>query len=87
MFAMKEGHNQMIRIILMAGIILGFMGAFLAQAQDKTISRSKKKEIPKITFKNLSPPYEDHAYFQGSEKYVFQYNATSFNLIEGSGSF
>ena len=71
----------MIRIILAAGIILGFTGAFLAQGQDPPVANPGKKEIPKITFKNLSPPYEDYAYFQDIEKYVFQYNETSFSLI------
>ena len=71
----------MIKIILIAGIILGSIGAFLAQSEAQHISQPGKKEIPKITFKNLSPPYMGYDYFQGSKKYVFQFNATSFNLI------
>jgi len=71
----------MVKIIFITGIILGFTGAFPVQGQDQPISPPGKKEIPKITFKNLSPPYEDYAYFQGIEKYVFRYSETSFNLI------
>jgi len=71
----------MLKIIFTAGIILVSMGVFSAQGRDKQISQPGRKEIPKITFKNLSPPYEDHVYFQGSQKYAFQFMATSFNLI------
>jgi len=71
----------LIRFILFAGIILASIGAFLAQNEAQQVSQSEKKEIPKITFKNLSPPYKDYAYFQGRKKYIFQFNATSFNII------
>jgi hypothetical protein len=40
-----------------------------------------KKEIPEITFKNLSPPYKDYAYFQNHEFFPFQYRSSSFGLI------
>lgn len=40
-----------------------------------------KKELPVITLKNLSPPYLEYDYFKGSHSYPFQYEATSFNLI------
>ena len=56
----------MIKIILTAGIILSFVGAFSAQGQEQSELHPGKKETPKITFKNLSPPYEDYAYFQDS---------------------
>ena len=78
---LKKGQNRLIRIILFAGIILGFIGFPLGQNQPQATSLSGKKEIPRITFKNLSPPYKDHDYFQGGQKYGFRFNATSFNLI------
>jgi triacylglycerol lipase len=53
----------------------------LIQSEAQPVSQSGKKEIPKITLKNLSPPYLDYDYFRHSKKYVFQFNATSFNLI------
>lgn len=77
----KKGQNRLIRIILFAGIILGFIGFPLGQNQPQAASLSGKKEIPRITFKNLSPPYKDHDYFQGGQKYGFRFNATSFSLI------
>jgi triacylglycerol lipase len=40
-----------------------------------------KKEIPPITFKNLSPPYKEYAYFQHHALFPFQHQASSFSLI------
>jgi len=40
-----------------------------------------KKEIPAITFKNLSPPYMDYEYFQNHEFFPFQYKASVFSLV------
>jgi hypothetical protein len=77
---LKKDHNQLIRVIFFIGIMLGTICALLAQSEAQPTSQDGKKEIPKITFKNLSPPYEDYDYFQDSKKYVFQFNATSFNF-------
>jgi len=71
----------LIKIFLIAGIILGSHSAFLAHSEDQRLSRPGKKKILKITLKNLFPPYRDYDYFQNSNKYGFQFNATSFNLI------
>jgi len=59
---------------------MGCIGAPLPQSQPQPASHPGKKEIPEITFKNLSPPYEDYDYFQGRKKYGFRFNATSFNI-------
>jgi triacylglycerol lipase len=40
-----------------------------------------KKEIPEITFKNLSPPYKDYDYFQNHAFFPFQHRASSFSLV------
>ena len=78
---LEKGHNQMIRVIVFTGALLGTACALAAQSRYQPVSQDEKKEIPKITFKNLSPPYKEYQYFQGSQKYVYQFNATSFNLI------
>ena len=71
----------MIRIILVAGIILVYTFVCLKHTVAQEILLIGKKEVPVITFKNLSPPFKDYDYFQGIKKYDFQYKATSFNLI------
>jgi triacylglycerol lipase len=53
----------------------------LEQGDTNPVSPVGKKEIPVITFKNLSPPYLDYEYFQGRQAFDFKYGATSFSLI------
>jgi triacylglycerol lipase len=77
---LKKNHNQLIRFILFAGIMFASIGCQLNEKQTQLASLSGKKEIPKITFKNLSPPYMDYDYFQDVKKYGFQSDVTSFNL-------
>ena len=71
----------MIRIVLIAGIILGSHSAPLAHSEAQRLSRPGKKKILKITLKNLFPPYLDYNYFPHSKRYSFPFNPTSFNLI------
>ena len=78
---MSKSQNQLIRFFLFAGIILGSISFSCSHDQPQSASLSGKKEIPVITFKNLSPPYTDYDYFLGSQAYGFQFNATSFNVI------
>ncbi|UCD79596.1 MAG: lipase family protein, partial [Desulfobacterales bacterium] len=47
----------------------------------KVVPKPAKKEVPIITFKNLSPPFKDYDYFQNHQQYPFRFNATLFNLI------
>ena len=77
---LKKRFYQLIRM-LFAGIMLGPFSVSVAQSQIQSATPYGKREIPKITFKNLSPPYKDYEYFKGSERYTFQFNANSFNLI------
>ncbi len=71
----------MIRIILAAGLVLMSIIGCLAQNEAGEELPPGKKEIPVITFKNLSPPFKDYDYFKGGENYPFQFEATSFSLI------
>lgn len=77
---MNKVNHQLIKNILIAGILLGSIGCNSAQNQSQLASISDKKEIPKITFENLAPPYKNYNYFRDVNKYGFQFNATSFNL-------
>jgi triacylglycerol lipase len=78
---LKKVNHQMIKTILIAGILLGSISCNSAQNQFQPASMSGKREIPKITFKNLSPPYMEYDYFRDINKYGYKSNATSFNLI------
>jgi len=78
---LKKANHQLIKNILIAVILLESISCNSAQNQSQPESISGKKEIPKITFKNLSPPYLDYDYFRDVKKYGFQFNANTFNLI------
>ncbi len=64
-------------------IVLLSCSNIAAAAQDnlQTVPHPVKKDIPRITFKNLSPPFTDYDYFQGYQNYPFQVEATSFDPI------
>ncbi len=53
----------------------------MAQDEPHAGPQPAKKEVPRITFKNLSPPFKDYDYFKGHQQYPFQVRATSFSLI------
>ena len=78
---MEKSYSRLIKTIFIAGIILGLNCAFWSQVEAQKLSQPGKKKIPKITLKNLSPPYMDYNYFLDAKKYGFQFNASSFNLI------
>ena len=40
-----------------------------------------KKEVPRITFENISPPFDQYDYFQNHLFFPFEYDASSFSLI------
>jgi len=77
---MNKVNHQLIKIFFIASIIVGFISCSSTQNQSQLATMSGKKEIPKITFKNLALPYIDYNYFLDVNKYGFQFNDTSFNL-------
>jgi hypothetical protein len=78
---MKIALIKFFKTIFVTGFLLvGFIAAW-AQDEPGKIPVVGKKQIPEITFKNLSPPYKDYAYFEAHREYPFQYNSTQFNLI------
>lgn len=40
-----------------------------------------KKEVPRITFENISPPFDQYDYFLNGHSLPFEYDASSFSLI------
>ena len=69
-------------ILLLAGLISTLVcPAFLSFSWGAEPKAVCKKEIPAITFKNLSPPYKDFAYFQNHQFFPFEFGASGFSLI------
>ena len=78
---MKTAANIFLNVIFIIVLQGGSIIAAMAQHEPQALPQSAKKEIPRITFKNLSPPFTDYEYFQGYQEYPFQVKATAFSLI------
>ena len=76
-----KAHIYLVRIILAAGMVWLFLFGCMMQGDVQEEGPCRKRSVPVITFKNLSPPYMDYEYFVGIEKYGFQFKATTFSLI------
>jgi hypothetical protein len=79
---MVKATGKIILNILFIIVLLN-RSIIAATAQDvsQAMPQPTKKEIPRITFKNLSPPFKDYDYFQGYQEYPFQVQLTAFSLI------
>lgn len=78
---MKTARNLFIKMIFLIVLLGGSIIVAMAQDEPQALPQPAKKDIPRITFKNLSPPFKDYDYFQGYQQYPFQAQATAFNLI------
>ena len=78
---MKTTTHIFLKIIFVIVLLNSSFLSAMAQDLPQTMPQPAKKDIPRITFKNLSPPFKDYDYFQGYQEYPFQVQATSFNLI------
>jgi len=78
---MKTAANIFLKILFIIVLLSGGIIAAMAQDESQARLQPAKKEIPRITFKNISPPFTDYDYFQWYQKFPFQAQATSFSLI------
>jgi len=78
---MKTAGKLFLKIIFITVLIGGMILPAMAQNEPQAVTQPAKKEVPRITFKNLSPPFKDYDYFRNHREYPFQVRATAFNLI------
>ncbi len=76
----KAGSKILIMVFIMVVLDANIIAAG-AQDGPQTVPPPVKKEIPRITFQNLSPPYNDYDYLMGHQAFPFQVEATSFSLV------
>lgn len=69
------------KLILAAGLVWAHLlgGVISSDAYDHSLL--VEKAVPVITLQNLSPPFKDYDYFKGVENFSFQFEATTFSLI------
>ena len=58
----------------------GVSGAF-AQDEADTVDRSWRKDVPEITWKNISPPFKDYRYYNHVEVFPFEFNSKTFSPV------
>ena len=78
---MKAACNFFFRLIFVAVFMAGSYTNVSAKDEPNMAPIQRQKPIPKITLKNISPPFIDHDYYRDYKEFAFDFNATSFNLI------
>ena len=78
---MKATCNFFFRLIFAAVFMAGSFINAATKDEPQIAPNPRKKTIPKITLKNISPPFLDHDYYRDYKEFGFDFNATSFNLI------
>ena len=68
-----------IRIALVGLLIAIASTGGLAQNDSKTQVRLRPKNVPEITWKNISPPFKDYRYYDHVEMFPFEYNSKAFS--------
>jgi len=67
-------------IFISAFLCVGIISAADRDALRELLNPSKK-QIPRITPKNIAPPFKNYEYYRDFKEYGFQFNAISFNII------
>ena len=78
---MNAAPNFFFRLILVVVFLFGSAIAAADRDPPRKVPITLKKEIPKITWKNISPPFKKYEYFRDHAEYGFEPDAISFNLI------
>lgn len=79
--SVKTAGRNLLRMIFIIVLLNGNILAVESQDGPQAPLPFEKKQVPRIAFKNLSPPYKDYDYLKGHQAYPFQAGATAFNLI------
>jgi triacylglycerol lipase len=78
---MKAACILFFRLIFISVFLFGGIISAADRNEPREVPNPRKKKIPRITLKNISPPFKDYDYYRDYKEYGFQFNATSFNII------
>lgn len=78
---MKAACTLFLRLIFITVFLFGGIISAADRNEPQEVPNPRKKEIPRITLKNISPPFKNYEYYRDYQKYGFQFNATEFNII------
>ena len=69
------------RLIFITVFLFGGLISAADRNGPRELPNHRKKEIPRITLKNISPPFKNYEYYRDYKEYGFQFKATAFNII------
>ena len=75
---MRPNLASIVMIVLLSAA--GVSGAF-AQDEADTVDRSWRKDVPEITWKNISPPFKDYRYYNHVEVFPFEFNSKTYSPV------
>lgn len=75
--AVINGFRIFLSGVFFAAVAAGVCSPVRADAVD----RSLRKDVPQITWRNISPPFENYRYYEHVKKYPFEYKSTVFSSI------
>jgi hypothetical protein len=70
-----------IRIALVGLLLAADVTGAFAQNVSETPGRSWRKDVPEITWQNISPPFKDYRYYDHVEVFPFEHNSKAFSPI------
>ena len=73
--------SKFIRIALIGLLLAADVTGAFAQNDSETPGRLQRKDVPEITWKNISPPFKDYYYYDYAEDFPFEYKSKKFSPI------
>ncbi len=69
------------RIVLIVLLLAAGVSGALAQDEADTVDRSWRKDVPEITWKNISPPFKDYRYYNHVEVFPFEFKSKTYSPV------
>jgi hypothetical protein len=73
--------QSFIKFTLVALLLANAISGASAQKESETVGPFRRKVVPEITWKNISPPFKDYLYFDYAEEFPFEYQSKTFSPI------
>jgi hypothetical protein len=70
-----------IRFVLVGLLSAANVTGASGQNEPETPSRSRRKNVPEITWKNISPPFKNYGYYDHVDGFPFEYKSQAFSPI------
>ena len=69
------------RIVIIVLLLAAGVPRAFAQNEADSVDRSWRKDVPEITWKNISPPFKDYTYYSHVEVFPFEFKSKAFSPV------